>query len=220
MRILIVEDTSELAYALQHHLKEVGFIADIALDGVSGLSFARKTEYDLIILDYTLPGKSGRDICIELRSMGSSVPILMLSVVSDTTSKADLLSIGADDYMTKPFSVNELIARVRALLRRPSLIAPDEYRIGDVIIDLTKQIVHKDSMLIDLTAKEFKLLEYLVRNRGSVLTRAKIMEHAWDMNGDVFSNSIETHILNIRKKIGDIDHLLVVTVPGRGYMVR
>lgn len=220
MRILIVEDVSELAYALQHHLKEVGFIVDVALDGVSGLAYARRTEYDLIILDYTLPGKSGRDICLELRADGRSIPILMLSVISDSTSKADLLSIGADDYMGKPFSVSELIARVRALLRRPSPITPDEHRIGNVIVDLVKQVVHKDSMLIDITAKEFKLLEYLVRNRGSVLTRAKIIEHAWDMNGDVFSNSIETHILNIRKKIGDGDHSLIVTVPGRGYMIR
>ncbi len=220
MRILIVEDTSELAHALQHHLKEVGFTVDVALDGASGIACARRIEYDLLILDYTLPGKSGRDICLELRADGSSVPILMLSVISDSTSKADLLSVGADDYMSKPFSVNELIARVRALLRRPARIAPEEYRVGDIIIDLSKQIVHKDNMLIDTTAKEFRLLEYLVRNRGSVLTRAKIMEHAWDMNGDAFSNSIETHILNIRKKIGDSNHSLIVTVPGRGYMIR
>lgn len=220
MRILIVEDTSELAYALKHHLKEVGFIVDVALDGVSGIACARRAAYDLIILDYTLPAKSGRDVCLELRAEGNTVPILILSVISDSTSKADLLSIGADDYMSKPFSVSELVARVRALLRRPSHIAPEEYQLGDVVIDLVKQVVHKNSMLINITATEFRLLEYLLRNRGSVLTRASILEHAWDMNGDAFSNSIETHILNIRKKIGDSGHSLIVTVPGRGYMIR
>ncbi len=218
MRILIVEDEKEILNFLKVSLEAECFVVDMAEDGEGGSYLARTNDYDLIILDNMLPKKSGREICEEIRKDGKNVPILMLSVKSETTTKIDLLNAGADDYLTKPFSFEELLARARALLRRPKQIESETIRVKDLSLDTKKHLAKKGDREIYLTRKEFILLEYLMRNPGLVLSRGMIMEHVWDMHADPFSNTVESHILNIRKKIDSKSKIkLIHTVPGRGY---
>lgn len=221
MNILVVEDTREIADSLKSSLKKEGFVVDMAFDGADGLYKASVNEYDLIVLDIGLPHKNGKEVCRELRSMGKDTPIIMLSVQGEVETKVDLLNIGADDFITKPFFFKELLARIRALLRRPRKIENTVIQIGDVIIDTDSRIVRRGEREIRLTLKEFLLLEYLVRNRGRVLPRMEILEHVWDLDADPFTNTIETHIMNIRKKVGGIggnrEEGLIRTVPGVGY---
>lgn len=218
MKILLIDDDKGIVQSLKHSLENECFEVDVAYDGQRGSFLARINEYDLIILDYGLPEKDGRRVCEEIRSDGCLTPVLMLSVQSEPHTKADLLDIGADDYLTKPFSLEELLARVRALLRRPREIKQDILQVDDLIMDTKKHSVKRNGKDIYLTLKEFMLLEYMLRNMGSVLTRSLIVEHVWDMNADPFSNTIEAHISNIRRKI-DLPSKtkLIHTLPGRGY---
>lgn len=218
MRVLIVEDDQGIQDLLKKSLEGECFVVDVVDNGDDGLKMARVNEYDAMILDNIMPGKHGIDICRELRTEGNTVPILMLSVQSDTTKKVDLLNAGADDYMTKPFSFEELLARLRALLRRPQEVQEEILEIDNLKLDSRRHYVERDGKRIYLTRKEFALLEYLMKNEGVVLSRGRIMEHVWDMNADPFSNTIESHILNLRKKIGGKKHKeLIHTVSGRGY---
>lgn len=218
MRLLIVEDQEEIAEALKANFASEQFAIDLAMDGNRGFFLACTNEYDLIILDLVLPGKLGSDICRELRERGKTVPIIILSVQSDITSKVDMLNFGADDYLIKPFSFSELLARVRALLRRPRAVEAEVLSVSNLFLYVTEQRVVRGDREIYLTRKEFQLLEYLIRNQGKVLSRGLIMEHVWDMNADPFSNTLETHILNLRRKI-DVqgEPRLIQTVPTRGY---
>jgi len=220
MRILIIEDESSISSFLKESLQAEYFAVDIAEDGEKGAYQAAINEYDLIILDNMLPKKNGLEVCREVRSEGRTMPILILSVKSDSSKKVDFLNAGADDYMTKPFSLEELLARVRALLRRPHKIESGTFQVGDLVLDTKKGTVRRGDRDISLTRKEFMLLQYLMQNEGNVLSRGMILEHVWDMSVDIFSNTIESHILSLRKKIGDTSKIrLIQTIPGRGYKI-
>lgn len=218
MRILIVEDNADLRNLLKIGLEAEAFVVDEAEDGERGSYLARTNEYDLVILDYILPRKHGNIVCREVRKAGKKMPILLLSVQSEVRDKVELLRCGADDYMTKPFSLEELVARIRALLRRPLSIKEEIYSVGQIKLNSRTQIVTRGNMHIYLTKKEYALLEFMLRHKEEVVTRGAIMEHVWDLDGDPFSNTIETHIFNLRKKIEDEnDGRLIHNVPGRGY---
>lgn len=219
MRILVVEDEKAIVSLIKKGLESECFVVDVAWDGEQGSSLARVNGYDAIILDYNLPKKNGREVCEEIRRSGKNTPIMMLTVRTETSDKVDLLELGADDYMTKPFSLEELIARVRVLLRRPTEIKDDILKIDDLILDARKHTVQRGGKDIYLTRKEHMLLEYLMRNQGAVLSRAMILEHVWDMNADPFSNTIESHIRSLRKKVDTKTNKLIRTIPGRGYKV-
>jgi DNA-binding response OmpR family regulator len=220
MRALLIDDDEGIRDTLSRQLRSECFAVDTAKDGAEGSYLARTNEYDVIILDYMMPKKSGMQVCEEIRQTGHAVPILMLSVHGEARQKVDLINAGADDYMIKPFSFDEVMARVRAILRRPHKLESDVITIGDLSLDTMQQRVTKAGKSIYLTRKEFMLLEYLMRNQGIVLSRGMIMEHVWDMSSDPFSNTIESHILSLRKKIGDTSpHRLIQTVPSRGYKI-
>jgi DNA-binding response OmpR family regulator len=220
MRILVVEDDPKINDFLKISLESEYFVVDTVRDGEKGYYLAMTNEYDIIILDFMLPGKLGLEICKELRTNGIQTPIIGLSVKSETVNKVGFLNAGADDYLTKPFSFEELIARIQALLRRPQSIESNIVEIGGVELDSQKHIVRKDGKEIYLTRKEFLLLEYLMKNHGTVLSRGMILEHVWDMNADPFSNTIETHIMTLRRKIDSEQSLkLIRTVPGVGYKI-
>jgi DNA-binding response OmpR family regulator len=220
MRILVIDDQEELAQSLKMGLESQCYAVDIEHDGERGLYRARTNDYDLILLDNVLPGKLGPDICRELREYKMTTPIMILSVQSDIEQKIRLLNCGADDYLAKPFSFAELSARVRALLRRPRQIEAPQLIIDDLVLDRKTYSATRNKKAIYLTPKEFSLLEYLMKNKDAVVSRGMILEHVWDESADPFSNSIETHIMNLRRKI-DQSHKrkLIHTVPGRGYKI-
>lgn len=220
MHILVVEDEKEISDFLRVSLEAECFAVDTAFDGEAGSYLGRTNNYDLIILDNILPKKEGREACKEIRAVGKTTPIIMLSVKSETVTKVDLLNAGADDYMTKPFSFAELLARMRALLRRPKEMEDEILTISDLIIDIRRHTVRRANKEIYLTRKEFVLLSYLLRNAGSAMSRGMIMEHVWDMQMDSTSNTIESHILSLRKKIdAKSNKKLIQTVPGIGYKI-
>ncbi|PIR74100.1 MAG: DNA-binding response regulator [Candidatus Magasanikbacteria bacterium CG10_big_fil_rev_8_21_14_0_10_47_10] len=220
MKLLIIEDDPNIVAILKNNFDSEGFVTDIADDGDAGSAMARVNQYDLIILDMNLPHKSGDAICKEIRGAGKNTPILVLTIDEHTDNKVALLNAGADDYITKPFSFHELLARVRAILRRPTQIADDTMRAHDVTMNISSQTVRVGSKEVYLTRKEFSLLECLMRNKGKMVSRGMIIDNAWDNDADFFSNAIETHILNIRKKIDSKDrYRLIKTVPGRGYKI-
>jgi DNA-binding response OmpR family regulator len=221
MRALVVDDEEDVRDSICKHLRAECFAVDIAEDGIQGSYLARTNDYDIVILDCMLPGKGGLLVCEEIRHTGRTMPILILSVLGDSKHKVDLINAGADDYMIKPFSFDELVARIRALMRRPRKFHGDTLSIDDLTLDVKQQKVRRGSKSIYLTRKEFMLLEYLMRNEGTVLSRGMIMEHVWDMSSDPFSNTIESHILSLRKKLsaGPDDRRFIKTVPSRGYKI-
>lgn len=220
MRILVVEDEKKVADFLKIGLEAECFVVDLSEDGEKGLYLARTNDYDLIILDNVLPNKTGKEICEEVRKDGKTTPIIMLSIKSESATKVDLLNAGADDYLSKPFSFEELLARIRALLRRPKKIESEIFKIDDLSVDVKKHLVRRGKKDIYLTKKEFLLLVYLLKNQGIVISRGMLIEHVWDMNADPFSNTIESHILNLRKKIDlKSKKKLIYTISGRGYKI-
>jgi DNA-binding response OmpR family regulator len=220
MRALVVDDEKELREALAENLRTECFAVDTASDGTDASYLARTNEYDIIILDNMLPEKSGVAVCADIRKVGRNVPIIILSVLADSWQKVELLNAGADDYLSKPYSFDELMARIRALLRRPVDVIGDVITIDDLVLDTKQQTVKRGGDGAYLTRKEFSLLEYLMRHQGAVLSRGMIMEHVWDMSNDPFSNTIESHIRGLRKKIeGKGRRKLIHTVPGRGYKI-
>lgn len=220
MRILVIEDEEGIASFLKSGLESEYFAVDIAEDGEQGSYLAQTNEYDMIILDNNLPKKNGGEVCKEIRASGKTTPIIMLSAVSALGVKVDLLNKGADDYLTKPFSLDELLARIRALLRRPATFTAEILAADDLTLDTKQHVVKRGDKEIYLTRKEFMLLELLMKKKGSVVTRGNIMEHVWDMHVDPFSNTIDSHILNVRKKIAsDGKKDLIYTLPGIGYKI-
>ena len=218
MKILIVEDEKEIRNFLKKNLEAECFAVDVSSDGEDGLYKAKINQYDLFIFDNCMPKMNGLELCKEVRNQNITEPILFLSVKSETDIKVTALDAGADDYLIKPFSLSELNARVRALLRRKTHIDTEIISAHDLVLDSKKHTVHKDGVEITLTRKEFMLLQYFMENRGFVLSRGMILEHVWDMNADPFSNTIESHILSLRKKIGiDKKSNLIKTISGRGY---
>ena len=219
MRLLIIEDDAEMREYLKVTLERESFAVDCAEDGQKGSYMARTNDYDIIILDNVLPHKLGIDVCRDIRKIGKTIPILLLSVKADVDEKAALLDAGVDDYMVKPHSHKELIARIRALTRRPSSIEPTHLHAQDLVLDSVHYEVHKGNKSIHLTSKEFSLLELLLRNKGRVVSRGTILEHVWDIGGDPMSKTVETHIVNLRKKLEKGKKNLIVNVPGRGYKI-
>lgn len=217
MRVLIVEDDPELAGFLKAHLPARGFVVDVAEDGASGVALVHGNEYDLVVLDLNLPDMPGEAVVREVQSGKHVPPILMLTVVGDAESKVRLLAAGADDYLVKPFSFDELVARMRALLRRPRERIPDVLSAGNLTLDADKQTVIRGAEPLALTMKEFTLLEFLLRQRGTIVPKSRLIEHAWDSSSDPFSNSLDTHMTNLRRKLGEPD--LIRTVHGRGYVI-
>lgn len=220
MKILTIEDDKDMQDFLKMGLESENYIVDCAPDGKEGSYLARVNDYDLIILDYSLPGKDGLTVCKEIRKAKRFTPILLLSGVEDTDIKISLLESGADDYMTKPFAFNELLARIKAILRRPRQIEGEELSVQDVTLNTSTQTVTRGRKGLYLTRKEFALLHYLMKNKGKVISRIMIMEHVWSSDSDPFSNTIEAHIRNLRKKLntGDKDNL-IYNIPGRGYKI-
>jgi len=220
MRILIVEDEKEIASFIKKGLQAEYFAVDVALDGEKGLWLARINNYDAIVLDIKLPKIDGQEVCRELRKEKKEVPIIMLTVKNDTETKVQCLNIGADDYLTKPFSFEELLARIRALLRREKSMKGDKFKIGDLELDTMTHGVSRARTPINLSRKEFVLLEYFMRNPGLVLTRNMILEHVWDMNADPFTNTVDVHVKFLREKINKgFGKKLITTVHGCGYTI-
>ncbi len=219
MRILIIEDDQDIRQMLASYLESACFAVDSTGDGIEGSYLARTNDYDIVLLDYMLPGKDGLRICHEIRESGKVMPILMITVRNEIADKVELLNRGVDDYVTKPFSFDEIMARINALIRRPRRIESPVMQVADIIIDANRQRVVRGNKEIYLTRKEYSLLEYLARHEGHVVSRGTIMEHVWDMESDPFSNTIEAHIFNLRKKIKRGKTELIRTIPGRGYML-
>jgi len=218
MKILVIEDEPGLQKVLKKALKYECFSVDIAEDGKRGSFLGCSLEYDAIILDNMLPILSGKEVCERIRNSGKKTPILVLSAISFTDKKIEMLDAGADDYMVKPFSIDELVARLRAIIRRPDEVYEDILCFKDLIVNIKKHSVSIKGESVQLTKKEMMLLEYFMRNTGVVLSRGSLIEHVWDMYVDPFSNTIESHILSLRKKLGDQkNNNYIKTIPGRGY---
>jgi heavy metal response regulator len=220
MRVLVVEDNPRMAGVIRQGLTENGYAVDVASTGHDGEDTAAARPYDAIILDVMLPDQDGKQVCANLRRRGVKTPVLMLTALSTTPDKVKGLDAGADDYLTKPFEFDELLARLRALLRRGQAQEAARLSFADVEMDLLSRTVTRAGHKIKLTAKEFSLLEYLMRNPHRVLTRTSIGEHVWDMNFDSDSNVIDVYISTLRRKLDkDFDSPLIRTVIGAGYVL-
>ncbi len=220
MRILLVEDEVRMAGFIEKGLRESAYAVDVARDGEDALYRASINDYDAFILDVMLPKVDGIEVCRQLRSEGNNAPVLMLTARDATDDKIAGLDAGADDYLTKPFAFDELLARVRALLRRSGDVRPNNITIADLVIDTAAHRVTRGGSDIALTAKEYALLEYLAREQGKVVGRAEIAEHVWDESFDAFSNLIEVYIKRLRKKMDDgFSRQLIHTRRGAGYIL-
>lgn len=220
MRILIIDDEKDISGFLKKHISAEYFSVDIADNGETGSFLARTNEYDLIILDNGLPIKSGLEVLKEIRGSEKTMPILVLSAEQNPLIKIELLNSGADDYLTKPFAFGELLARMKALLRRSKQSASPQLILDDLILDSNTHVVSRESREIYLTRKEFMLLEYLLQNKYNVISRRMILEHVWNTETDPFSNTIESHIKSLRKKVDpDNKKKLIYTIPGVGYKI-
>ena len=220
-RILLVEDDPKLAKFIESELTLEGYHVTVAPNGLDGLTLARTAEPDLLILDWMLPGISGLDICLRLRSTGVQVPIIMLTAKDEVPDRVTGLNAGADDYVTKPFSMEELLARVKARLRRTQPNDPDQLEFEDLILNGLTREVYRGNQLIELTAKEFDLLEFLLRNPRQVITRDRILEKVWGYDFMGESNIIEVYIRALRIKLEATNSKrLLHTVRGVGYVLR
>jgi len=221
MRLLLVEDDSKLAAVLRQGLKEQGFAVDVCGEGGLGLELALGTEYDALILDVMLPGRDGLQVLQALRQRGGRVPVLMLTARSSVEDRVRGLDLGADDYLPKPFEFAELLARLRAITRRPPVEPVTVLKEADLELDAARREVRRDGRRIELTAKEFALLEYLLRKRGVVVTRSMILDHVWNMEYDGGSNLVEVYINYLRRKLDQaFEPKLIHTVRGVGYVLR
>lgn len=221
MRILIVEDEKKVAGFIKKGMEEETYAVDVAYDGEEGLLLADTNQYDLIVLDLMLPKMSGLDVLTQLRDKRVNTPILLLTAKDSVEDKVTGLNKGADDYLTKPFAFSELLARVRSLLRRGQAETQTVLQVSDLTLDLISHKVNRNGEEIELTGKEYSLLEYFMRNVGKVLTRTMIAEHVWDYNFDTFTNVIDVYINHLRKKI-DKSHeqKLLHTLRGVGYVMK
>jgi DNA-binding response OmpR family regulator len=221
MKILIVEDDIQLSGAIKAGLEEAGYAADVVNDGEAAQRRieANHAAYDAVVLDVGLPKKDGLEVCKEIRAKGIKTPVLILTGKDKTQEKVAGLDVGADDYLTKPFSQQELEARIRALLRRPTEVVPGTIHVGDITLDTATRKVQKGLRDIRLTLKEFALLEYLMRHAGQVVNREQLLDHVWDFNFNSFSNVVDVHMNNLRKKLGGgkRDEHGIETIRGIGY---
>ena len=219
-RILVIDDDQDMCRILRRGLESESFAVDTSYEGEHGSYLARTNDYDLIVLDNSMPGKDGRMVCKDIRGAGKTVPILVLSAVLHAHEKVELLDFGADDYLGKPFSFGEFLARIRALMRRPRALMDETIIVGPLSMNTRTQVVRRGAREVNLTRKEYTMLKYLMANKGSVLSRSMLMEHVWDMRLDPFSNTVEAHMASLRKKLEDVQEgKLIHTISGRGYKI-
>jgi two-component system OmpR family response regulator len=220
MKILVIEDDHAIAEMLRAGLISDAHAVDIASDGTDGSFLGRNYEYGAIILDHALPGKNGITVCKEIRAVGKMTPIIFLSITGDAETKISALESGADDYVVKPFSMAELRSRIRAVTRRAPIVRHDELKVHDLVLDQSRHSAVRGTRHIRLTNKEFALLEYMMQNQDIVLSRSMLMEHVWTVDNDPFSNTVEAHMRNLRKKINTGNkHNLITNMPGHGYIM-
>lgn len=217
MHLLLIEDDSSVREDVLSYFKKESISIDSTPCGEHGSFLGTAKNYDLIILEQELPKKKGSDICKYLRTQGKTIPIMMITALSSLNDKLAAFNAGVDDYLTKPFHIEELHARVKALLRRPRELCPTVISIGGVTIDIDRHAITCKRKKVYLTKKEFCLLEFMARNKGLVVSREKLLDHVWDGGSHVSSNTIEMHILSLRKKLGSEGRKIIQTVPACGY---
>jgi DNA-binding response OmpR family regulator len=217
VRVLVIEDERNLADAIVRGLRRVGMAVDVAYDGRGGHEMAFVTRYDVVVLDRDLPGMHGDDICADLVKSGALTRVLMLTASASVADRVEGLGLGADDYLSKPFAFDELVARVRALGRRATPPAPPVLAVGDLVLDQAKRSVNRAGRTLDLTRKEFGILEELIKARGGVVSSEELLERVWDANADPFTTTVRVTVMTLRKKLGDPP--LIETVVGAGYRV-
>ena len=218
MKLLIIEDEKQIADNLKEGLVQHKYSIDVAYNGKDGYSLAQEFDYDIIILDLMLPDIDGEDLCRKLRDDKNHSFILMLTAKKQLDNIIQGLDCGADDYLTKPFEFSELLARIRALLRRSSEHKSNILSVSDIDLDTEKEEVRIGGRKAQLTRKEYMILEYLLRNKGQLISRNQLLEHAWDRNVDIFTNVVDTHIKNLRKKLGKSGSI-IKTIYGSGYRI-
>ena len=220
-KILLVEDESKIANAVARGLKYEGFEVSISSDGEEALILGKDEEFDCIVLDRMLPLKEGVEVCKELRESNIKTPIIMLTAKSGVNDKIEGLDAGADDYLAKPFSLDELLARIRALLRRPNVILNEEIKVGDLILNTTTFEAKRNGKTIILSKKEYDLLEYLMRNANKTISKEKIINHVWDFDSDILPNTVEVYMGYLRNKVDKPfkDKKMLQTVRGFGYKI-
>ena len=222
MRILIIEDNQKLANTLSRGLRQEGYAADYLTNGEDGEKrmLMNRNDYDLVILDVTLPGKNGIDVCLSLRERGIMTPIIMLTARDTTKDKIVGLDSGADDYLVKPFEFEELLSRVRALSRRPRTTLPPDLEVGDLVLKPATQEVFRDRKKVELTLKEFRILEFFMTRPDEVINRQEIIDHLWDFHFNPLSRVMDVHINNLRNKLKGNHGTTLETIRGVGYRLR
>ena len=221
MRVLVVEDNRDMGSYIRQGLREQGFAVDLASDGIAGFDYAAAGVHDLLILDRMLPGCDGLDLLRRLRARGVATPAIFLTARGDVGDRVEGLNSGADDYLVKPFSFAELLARIRVVLRRGADVLPAVLEVADLRLDPVGRGVERAGRRIDLSAKQFALLEYLLRHAGQVVSRTMILEHVWDFEFDAMTNVVDVHINRLRNKVDrDFDRPLIHTLRGVGYVLR
>jgi DNA-binding response OmpR family regulator len=219
MKILVVEDEPKLNKNLVEGLQKRGYAVDYAFDGEAGEQLAKYGNYDLVVLDIMMPKRDGIAVCRNLRLQGYTTPIIFLTAKDAVDDKIIGLDGGADDYLVKPFAFDELVARIRALLRRPVITTSDVLTLDELVLDTKTQSVVIEEKPVELTLREYGLLEYFLRNKGSVVSREDILEHVWDRFHDLFSNVVDVHLKNLRKKLPYKYARRIKTVWGKGYQL-
>jgi DNA-binding response OmpR family regulator len=218
VRVLVVEDETAIADAIARGLRREGMAVDVAYDGAVGHEMALVTRYDVVVLDRDLPGVHGDEICADLVASGALTRVLMLTASGSVAERVEGLQLGADDYLPKPFDFTELVARVRALGRRATPAAPPVLTFADLVLDQARRVVTRSGHVLDLTRKEFGLLEELIKARGAVVSSEELLERVWDANADPFTTTVRVTMMTLRKKLGDPP--LIETVVGAGYRIR
>lgn len=220
MKILVVEDEHLIANALKKGLEQEHYTVDLAFDGVEGFDLASSGDYDIILLDLMIPKMDGLEVCKNLRSHGNHIPILMLTAKSQIEDKIKGLDYGADDYLTKPFAFEELLARIRALARRPKNATAEIIKVGDLAINLSNYEVTRQGKSIILSSKEYSLLECLMRHANQILNKDQLIQHVWSYESDILPNTVEVYIRNLRQKIDkNYKQKLIKTIRGFGYKI-
>lgn len=222
MRILLIEDEHKIANSIKKGLEQESYAVDVAYDGIKGYDYASTEEYDAIVLDRLLPGLDGLTICKKLRAASIHTPILMLTARGEISERVEGLNSGADDYLPKPFAFIELLARIRALVRRPQASLGSHLQVDDLILDPVTYKVERAGIAIPLSNKEFALLEYLMRHKGTIIKKDQIINHVWSYDADVLPNSVEVYITHLRNKIDKpfaSSKNLITTIRGFGYKI-
>ena len=221
MKLLVIEDEAKIASLLKKGLQEQGFEVDISGDGEDGLERATKTPYDAIVIDIMLPKRDGLSVLKTLRTRKVTAPVMIITARGDVNERVEGLNLGADDYMAKPFSMDEVVARIRALVRRVTGETITLYKVGDLVMNLVTREILRGSRRINLTVREFRLLEHLMRLPGQVVTRTQLIERVWEYHFDPGTNLVDVYIQRLRRKIDDDEEVrLIHTVRGVGYCVR